>query len=262
MTSDSSSATRVARLVRGKDHPGSRDIIEISLLDLVPPRNRFVINLDRRPDRRRRYERQFAAANIEPIRVSAVDARSLPPEHPRGASPFSRRRCSMAEMACSQSHRELWQLGALRDEPLMIFEDDVYFCDDVGEHLRRPLELPRDFGIFYLGAAWREDIETYAAPGIYELHGCRTLHAYVISPTACRQLLLLAGAIPALASDHYTLMAHRTRLVRAHIALPLWAVQTGDASDIALRMPIAASFGTLFESVLPSARWPFQEMPT
>jgi GR25 family glycosyltransferase involved in LPS biosynthesis len=233
--------------------PRNANVMTTSLLDLVPVANRFVINLDRRPDRRSHYEQQFARARIAPIRVAAVDGTSLPRDHARGISPTSGRRCTLAEVACSQSHIALWRMGATRNEPLMVFEDDVFFGNDIGDRLRSTLILPSDYGIFYLGAAWREDVRSFDRPGIYELRGCRTTHAYVISPGACDRLLELAETMPNVAADHYTLLAHRRQLVRAHIHLPFWAVQTNDSSDIGIRLSLARSFGTLFEGVLPDA---------
>jgi Glycosyltransferase family 25 (LPS biosynthesis protein) len=224
-----------------------------SLLDLVPATNRFVLNLDRRTDRRLHYEAQFAAAGIAPIRCAAVDGTTLPPDHPRGISPINGRVCTLAEVACTQSHLALWRLGAERQQPVMIFEDDVYFCADIWHHLRRPIVLPADFGIFYLGAAWREDVRPFDGPGIYEQRSCRTTHAYVISSAACVQLITLAEATPHIAADHYTFLSHERRCVRAHIHLPFWAVQTNHPSDIGLRLSSARSFGDMFDGPLPAS---------
>jgi len=164
---------------------------------------------------------------------------------------MSGRCCTLAEVGCSQSHLALWRLGAERREPLMIFEDDVFFCDDIAAHLRRPLPLPDDLGIFYLGATRREGCRPFEGPGIYELSGCRTTHAYVISPRACDRLLDFAESLPNIASDDYTLLSHRNGSVRAHIYLPFWAVQTNDVSDIRVRKPLRYRFGNLFEGMLP-----------
>jgi hypothetical protein len=227
--------------------------IVAALLDLVPARNRFFLNLDRRPDRRIHAEAQFARAGLAPIRIAAVDGRSLPAGLACGLSPTSARRCTLAEAACSLSHIGLWKVGVERGEPIMVFEDDVHFCNDIAAHLRRPLDLPLDFGVLYLGAAWREPLRRYAGPGIYELLACRTTHAYVASATACASLLALASELPHIAADHYTGLSHRRGVVRAHIPLPFWAVQRADHSDIGQRLPAKISFGTLFDGELPTA---------
>lgn len=224
-----------------------------SLLDFVPPANRFFINLDRRPDRRAHCEGQFALAGITPIRSVAVDGKTLSPADQPGVSPLNGRICTPAEVACMHSHRRLWELAAERGEPMMIFEDDVYFCADIWHHLRRPLALPNDYGIFYIGAAWREDLHPYVGPGIHEQKSCRTTHAYVISPEASVTLLSLADAMPNIASDHYTCVAHERGLVRAHIYLPFWAVQTNHPSDIGLRRSAALSFGDMFDGPMPES---------
>lgn len=96
----------------------------------------IVINLERHHDRWLWVSRNFSDAGIAIERLDAVDASNpaLHDEITRMIKPGSG--LSLAEAACTLSHRKAWQALLETDEKyLAIFEDDVYISRDMRELL-------------------------------------------------------------------------------------------------------------------------------
>ena len=87
----------------------------------------FYINLAHRTDRRAFMERQFAALGIAAERLEAVTPATLDPYwRDLAAGPVGRGRVSPPELACSLSHRRIWQIVAERGLPAaIVLEDDM-----------------------------------------------------------------------------------------------------------------------------------------
>ncbi len=82
----------------------------------------FYINLDSRPDRREHTEQQLARIGLTAERVSAVTPAGIPPERIAAAA----RHMSATELACSFSHRKIWQIMVERQlSGALILEDDA-----------------------------------------------------------------------------------------------------------------------------------------
>lgn len=107
----------------------------------MPKLKKFVINLDRRSDRR-----QFFLDN-NPFEVeffSAIDASDLDVGYLKKfgyapdfdfKDPFKGRYVTWAEVACFLSHHALWAKSLELNSPIMILEDDAYLINDLDEHL-------------------------------------------------------------------------------------------------------------------------------
>ena len=81
----------------------------------------YVINLDRRPDRREAMQRQFAALGVDYQRVTAIDGATLPPPVIR-----SQKDLMASEIACHRSHRLCWQaLVDSGESHALVLEDDI-----------------------------------------------------------------------------------------------------------------------------------------
>lgn len=82
----------------------------------------FYINLDARLDRREHTERQLARIGLTAERVSAVTPADIPADRISAASRFM----SATELACSYSHRKIWQMMVDRGlDGAIIMEDDA-----------------------------------------------------------------------------------------------------------------------------------------
>jgi GR25 family glycosyltransferase involved in LPS biosynthesis len=82
----------------------------------------FYINLDTRSDRREHTERQLARIGLVAERVSAVTPADIPVDRIAAAA----RHMSATELACSFSHRKIWQMMVDRKlDGALILEDDA-----------------------------------------------------------------------------------------------------------------------------------------
>jgi len=87
----------------------------------------FYINLARRIDRRRFMEEQFTRLGVSAERVEAVTAAEIPESDASAyCNPRKGRWVTKSELACSLSHRSIWQIMADRAMPAAcILEDDA-----------------------------------------------------------------------------------------------------------------------------------------
>jgi glycosyl transferase family 25 len=92
------------------------------------------INLDERIDRKELAEKEFIKLGIQPERFSAI-------KRENGAE------------GCYLSHLNLLKEAQISNSNLLVFEDDVQFCENAKEMIENALdELSRkDWVLFYLG---------------------------------------------------------------------------------------------------------------
>lgn len=107
---------------------------------------RYWINLGRRQDRRAETEWQLMQAGITAERFPAVDARFV--KNKRGYESAGRYALALSQRLAI---RKAMLAGA---KAVLILEDDVIFHPELVERLRW-IEMPEDWGIFYLGCAHR-----------------------------------------------------------------------------------------------------------
>ncbi len=105
---------------------------------------RYWINLGRRHDRRVETEYQLAFAGITAERFPAVDARFV--KRNRGYESAGRYALALSQRLAI---RKAMLAGA---EAVLVLEDDVVFHPELVSRLAE-IELPKDWGIFYLGCA-------------------------------------------------------------------------------------------------------------
>jgi glycosyl transferase family 25 len=189
--------------------------------------HKYYLNLDRRADRRERCEALFADLGWDVRRHSAVDARTL--DDARGFAGTGR-------YAHAVSTRLILRRATLAGaEAVLILEDDVVFHPALEERLAE-MELPADWGIFYLGCQHCERPEL-VSPGLVRVRAPLDTHAWAVR----REYFLevrraLRGkfwppddTIP----NADILLAELTRRVPSYAAYPNLAWQEEDESDLA-----------------------------
>src|SRR5688572_12527039 len=133
--------------------------------DAVFP-HKYLLNLARRQDRRVRCEELFAEQGWKVRRQPAVDARRLQSAH-RFQAP--------GRYAHAVSTRMILRRASLaKAETVFIFEDDVVLHPALAERLAE-IELPDDWGIFYLGCQHHERPEI-VSPGLVRTRAALDTH--------------------------------------------------------------------------------------
>lgn len=119
---------------------------------------RFIINLDRCPDRFRNVQNHFEEQDITFERISAVDARNINPKvidrFRETYSPYIPRELSSGEIACFLSHVKCWELIVCRQiKGAFIFEDDINLSSTGIPFIRKDSWIPDNVDICQLGAS-------------------------------------------------------------------------------------------------------------
>lgn len=188
---------------------------------------KFLLNLTRRSDRRVRSEELFARQGWKVSRQPAVDGQLL-----KSAGGFH----SPGQRAHALSTRMILRTAALaKAEAVFIFEDDVVFHPALRSRLSE-IELPDDWGIFYLGCQHHERPEVVSR-GLVRVTAPLDTHAWAVRADWFREVRRAlagrfwpsGGATPA--SD--LLLAELARRIPAYAAYPNLAWQQEDQSDIA-----------------------------
>lgn len=208
----------------------------------------FYVNLDRRPDRRERFEAQIAAMPDWPFpppeRVPAVD-QDPPGWHQAGKGAWG----------CFRSHMNIYHYAmthALRS--VLIFEDDAVFCEDFCARARAFVEaVPDDWDMIYLGGNHylrlpisSQGMGTLLGPLLPEPvndlvlcpHIVNTTHAYALNRNAIRCVYEILARFPeAMMDDDFhmdTLLGslHELRAVKAYCPWEWLVGQGAGLSDI------------------------------
>jgi glycosyl transferase, family 25 len=135
------------------------------------------INLERRPDRWRQAQRQFAEHNIGPVyRFSAVDGQGLQPPRTWMETPGA--------YGCLQSHLAVVKQAHASSQPsVVIFEDDVVLEVDFHAKFQRfMLQLPSDWDMLMLGGVHIVKPEKITE-NVYRVIAMTTTHAYALKHT-------------------------------------------------------------------------------
>jgi len=138
----------------------------------------YCINLERRPDRREKMEKEFKREDLENVEfISATDGC----EHPR---------MNRGECGCMNSHIRVWQDIVTKGIPwALVFEDDARLVERFRDHLDDIIEqLPVDWDFVNLGS--NRFTRIYEKQVTKDL--CKgpsvMMHCYLISLKAARQL--------------------------------------------------------------------------
>jgi GR25 family glycosyltransferase involved in LPS biosynthesis len=178
----------------------------------------FVINLERREDRRNK----FIANNRGKFDfefVKAVDGSTLTPETlalkgmkaNENWTDQSGRSISDGEVGCFLSHYGLWQKCIALNEPICIIEDDIIVnLEDYKKALKYP-----GFDFIYIACNdIREQNQKIVNDDLFMPGYAWNLSAYIITPSAAKHLVntdILKNIIPA---DEYAPRMHEKNLYR------------------------------------------------
>lgn len=173
-----------------------------------------VINLDRRPDRMREFDRQARENQIFYKRYSAVDA-VVEKIHP--------------DLACVRSHRKVLE-DAIADGVgnLFIFEDDAQFVPDFNKAFDEFYhKIPEDqWDMLYLGA-WIHASSNFT-DGVVKLLDSFSAHAYGIHNQMMEKCLKASWGNDAIDISYSNLHPHH----RVYCAKPALVGQAPGFSDL------------------------------
>lgn len=188
---------------------------------------RYWINLGRRQERRFETEHQLECAGITAERFPAVDARFV--RNHRGYESAGRYALALSQRLVI---RRAMLAGA---KAVLVLEDDVIFHPELRERLEA-MDLPEDWGIFYLGCAHHVRPEP-AGEGIVRTAYALDTHAFAVRAPYYRKVMdalaLKAGHHPdhPRASDWYLANLHRE--IPTYACYPNLAWQAVAVSDLA-----------------------------
>jgi GR25 family glycosyltransferase involved in LPS biosynthesis/glycosyltransferase involved in cell wall biosynthesis len=139
---------------------------------IAPPANTFVVNLNRRPDRRASVITEFAKHGITNyVFFDAVDGKELTPTPELSAlfanNDFGSRR---GVVGCALSHMDLWKrlVADTTNDYYTVFEDDVELVDGFVEKYTRVIAEPRNYDLLMLGFTSRDCGVRYRGSGDIE----------------------------------------------------------------------------------------------
>ena len=140
----------------------------------------YCINLDRRTDRWEICEKLFTDRNLEVTRVSPVNI-------------SEDNHCCMknAQLSLFRTHKNIIIDAKKQNlKNVLIFEDDVEFCDELVNYNGKTLEdrfsssinfLPSDWDVFFLGSGIYTDNKNLIGGEIYRIGYAMTTHAIAIN---------------------------------------------------------------------------------
>jgi tetratricopeptide (TPR) repeat protein len=114
----------------------------------------YVISLARRPDRRERFLRWNTGKGVEMTVFDAVDGRTLDKAALLRAGIIDdlNLNFTMGFLGSAMSHRALWEKCIALGQPILVFEDDVFLPDTLGDWIEPVLqELAGGCDIVFLG---------------------------------------------------------------------------------------------------------------
>jgi hypothetical protein len=201
--------------------------IFMNLEDEFPAR--YWINLGRRQDRRAETEWQLHQTGITAERFPAVDARFV--RKNRGYESAGRYALALSQRLAI---RKAMLAGA---KAVLILEDDVIFHPDLARRLET-IELPEDWGIFYLGCAHQKR-PWKAGNGLVRTRYALDTHAFAVRAPYYKQVIAALDASTRAnrnkshprASDWYLANLHEK--IPTYACFPNLAWQAMASSDLA-----------------------------
>lgn len=173
---------------------------------------RFLINLGRRSDKRARSEAQFIKHSLAVERIPAIDRRWL--RHKGGFDDKGRYALALTQRLAIRAAKRR------RTPAVLLFEDDVFLHPELRSVLSK-IELPPDWGIFYLGCA-HTSAPAPATPGLVRVTYALDTHAIAIRASAYDAVLKVLKSDRTLTGS--TLPASDRLLARLHSEVPSYAV--------------------------------------
>ena len=178
---------------------------------------RFVINLDRSPERWKIMNRKLEAIGIKAERISAVDGKTLSESTLKTIlSPLddiSKINCPRAllpnEVGCFLSHKKCWQILSEDENEnwALIMEDDIELSPRIRQYISNTDWIPKEVNLLQLhlwGKKWDSKVgrNSYKLPNgdeiLLPLHPpALGTQAYLISKVAARDAIALSNQISA-----------------------------------------------------------------
>jgi hypothetical protein len=189
---------------------------------------RYWINLGRRQERRFETEWQLQRAGFTAERFPAVDARFV--RKTRGYESAGRYALALSQRLAI---RKAMLAGA---KAVLILEDDVVFHPEITKRLEE-IELPEDWGIFYLGCAHRWRPWPSGMAGLVRTPYALDTHAFAVRAPYFKQVMAALSVKPdrktehALASDWFLADLHQN--IPTYACYPNLAWQAVSNSDLA-----------------------------
>ncbi|XP_043461056.1 glycosyltransferase 25 family member [Leptopilina heterotoma] len=166
----------------------------------------IMINLLRRPERRRRMQNCFKELGIDAEIMDAVDGKTLNRTTldsmgirlmSNYADPYHKRSMTMGEIGCFLSHYYIWKKVIENNyESVMVLEDDVrfepYFRNKVNFVLKEIQRLKTDWDLVYLGRKrMQEQEEPFVEGSQFLVHAGYSYWTlgYILSAQGARKLL-------------------------------------------------------------------------
>ncbi|XP_037031591.1 glycosyltransferase 25 family member isoform X1 [Bradysia coprophila] len=144
--------------------PEMEKFVQLAPKDRMTLSKIFMINLERRPERRAKMNLSFDFLGLDVDYVSAVDGRELNYDELKKigieflegyADPYLNRPMTLGEIGCFLSHFRIWErIVAEKLEEVLILEDDIRFEPYFKERAVNILNEARSFGgwdLIYLG---------------------------------------------------------------------------------------------------------------
>ncbi|GAB1863997.1 Glycosyltransferase 25 family member [Camponotus japonicus] len=169
----------------------------------------YMINLVRRPERRRRMHRLFDELGIRAEIIDAVDGRTLNESSlkkwgvipmPEYSDPYHKRPMTMGEIGCFLSHYLIWQKVLEHGyKNVMVLEDDVrfepFFRQKVNYVLEELSALRIEWDLIYVGRKKLVKSESPVEGSKFLLHAAYSYWTlgYILSESGARKLI---GAMP------------------------------------------------------------------
>ncbi|CAL4124140.1 unnamed protein product, partial [Meganyctiphanes norvegica] len=127
--------------------------------------HQYLINLNRRPDRRERMEKSFKLLGLDVEHWSAVDGKLLNDSYLQGLGvfqmdaykdPWSKRDMTYGEIGCFLSHYYVWEdIVKNGYKEVIVFEDDIrfepYFREKIIYIMKEAKELTDEWDLIYVG---------------------------------------------------------------------------------------------------------------
>ncbi|CAL1680358.1 unnamed protein product [Lasius platythorax] len=169
----------------------------------------YMINLIRRPERRKRMHRLFDELGIRAEIINAVDGRTLNESSlkklgvipmPEYSDPYHKRPMTMGEIGCFLSHYIIWQ-KMLEDgyKSVMVLEDDVrfepFFRQKVNYVLAELFDLGIEWDLVYMGRKRLVKSESPVEGSKFLLRAAYSYWTlgYILSESGAKKLI---GAMP------------------------------------------------------------------
>eukprot|EP00088_Acartia_fossae_P025449 TRINITY_DN26283_c0_g1_i2.p1 TRINITY_DN26283_c0_g1~~TRINITY_DN26283_c0_g1_i2.p1 ORF type:complete len:617 (-),score=139.72 TRINITY_DN26283_c0_g1_i2:196-2046(-) len=166
----------------------------------------YMINLERREDRKERMDYNFDLLGINAKHVPAVDGRVLTAEYldqkkirmmPGFSEPYHDRPLKLGEIGCFMSHYNIWEeMINLDYEMILVLEDDIrfepFFIQKFHSFLEELRDRREDWDLAFVGRKILHNAEEWYLDGTNSLVYVDYTHwtlGYVLTQTGARKLI-------------------------------------------------------------------------